>query len=331
MTTISPLTRAIIEKNKLNNNQTKVQAQTPAPEIKSDTVELSTKNKTGLIDKIKANKKIIIPAAIGLAAIAGIAGGLIFAIKTGKISFKGKIEQQAAEILGESKKIQKTAEKIKIEAQKQYDEIMEILKKAKEEGFKDVIDESGKTIRKFYNTSIDSTEKIMDELDGDKILRKTYFNPSNLEISRIDKGITQNADKIESVAESFDFSHGKLLRFTKNYKWHLDGTQSCAEDFIYSDGKLSKFTKDYKWNPNRTISCAEGFIYSDDKLSEFVKDFKSNPDGTESMVECFDYSNDKLSEFVKDFKSNPDGTTSWAEKFVRNAKGKLKKVDPQAI
>ena len=153
MTTISPLTRAIIEKNKLNNNQTQVQAKTPAPEIKSDTVELSTKNKTGLIDKIKANKKIIIPAAIGLAAIAG---GLIFAIKTGKISFKGKIEQQAAEILGESKKIQKTAAEIKIEAQKQYDEVMEILKKAKEEGFKDVIDESGKTIRRFVDET--STE-----------------------------------------------------------------------------------------------------------------------------------------------------------------------------
>ena len=215
MTTISPLTKAIIEKNKLNNNQTQVQAQTPAPEIKSDTVELSTKNKTGLIDKIKANKKIIIPATIGLAAIAG---GLIFAIKTGKISFKGKIEQQAAEILGESKKIQKTAEKIKIEAQKQYDEIMEILKKAKEEGFKDVIDESGKTIRRFVGcTSTEGAEKIMDELDGDKILRRTYFNPDNLEISRIDKGITQNADKIESLAESFDFSHGKLLRFTKDY------------------------------------------------------------------------------------------------------------------
>ena len=114
MTTISPLTRAMVEKSKLNNNQTQtqVQAQTPAPEIKSDTVELSTKNKTGLIDKIKANKKIIIPAAIGLAAIAG---GLIFAIKTGKISFKGKIEQQAAEILGESEKILKNSEEIKIE------------------------------------------------------------------------------------------------------------------------------------------------------------------------------------------------------------------------
>ena len=300
MTTISPLTRAIIEKNKLNNNQTQVQAQTPAPEIKSDTVELSTKNKTGLIDKIKANKKIIIPAAIGLAAIAG---GLIFAIKTGKISFKGKIEQQAAEILGESKKIQKTAEKIKIEAQKQYDEIMEILKKAKEEGFKDVVDESGKTIRKFYNTSIDSTEKIMDELDGDKILRRTHFSTNDLEIYDIYKDITQDTNKTESMAELLHYSHGKL----------------------------SEFMKDYKWNPNRTISWTKGFIYSDNKLSGFTKDYKYNPDGAQSMVECFQYSNDKLSEFVKDFKSNPDGTTSWAEKFVRNAKGKLKKVDPQAI
>ena len=278
MTTISPLTRAIIEKNKLNNNQTQAQAQAPAPEIKSDTVELSTKNKTGLIDKIKANKKIIIPAAIGLATIAG---GLIFAIKTGKISFKGKIEQQANEILRESKKIQKTAEEIKVEAQKQYDEIMEILKKAKEEGFKDVVDESGKTIRRFVDdTSAEGAEKIMDELDGDKILRQTYFNPDNLEIRGIGKGITQNADGTGSVAESFDYSDGKLLRFAKDYKWHPDGTQSCAEDFIYSDGKLSEFTKDFKLNPDRTTSWAEDFIYSDNKLSGFTKDFKSNPDGT---------------------------------------------------
>ena len=301
MTTISPLTRAIIEKNKLNNNQTQAQAQAPVPEIKSDTVELSTKNKTRLIDKIKANKKIIIPAAIGLAAIAG---GLIFAIKTGKISFKGKIEQQAAEILGESKKIQKTAEKIKIEAQKQYDEVMEILKKAKEEGFKDVIDESGKTIRRFVDeTSTEGAGKIMDELDGDKILRRTYFSPSNLEISRIDKGITQNADKIESVAQSFDYSNGKLLRFTKDYKWHLDGTQGWAEDFTYSDGKLSEFIKDFKQNPDKTQSCAEDFIYSDGKLFRFEKDYKYNPDGTES----------------------------WGEIFVLNAEGKLEKVDPPTV
>ena len=329
MNTISAINKISFKGNTLNNNQTKVQAQTPAPEIKSDTVELSTKNKTGLIDKIKANKKIIIPAAIGLAAIAG---GLIFAIKTGKISFKGKIEQQANEILSESEKIKQRASEIAEEGQKQYNEVLAILQKAKEEGFKDVVDKSGKTIRRFVDdTSTEGAEKIMDELDGDKILRKTYFNPNNLEISRIDKGITQNPDKTESCAESFIYSDGKLSAFTKNYKWNADKTKSCAESFVYSDGKLFQFIKDFKLNPDKTKSCAENFIYSDGKLSNFMKDCKLHPDKTESCAENFVYSDGKLSEFIKDFKWNPDKTESWAEKFALNAKGKLEKVDPQRV
>lgn len=364
MNTISAINKISFKGNTLNNNQTQVQAQAPVPEIKNDTVELSTKNKTGLIDKIKANKKVLIPVAIGLAAIAG---GLIFAIKTGKISFKGKIEQQAAEaisgngkieqqaagilseserikqqaaeieqraagILGENEKILKNSEEIKVEAQKQYDEVMKILKKEKEEGFKDVVDKSGKTIKRFVDdTSTKGARKIMDELDGDKILRKTYFNPDNLEISRIDKGITQNADGTDYIAEKFIYSDGEPFEFIKDYKWNPDVTESWAENFIYRGGKLSEFIKDHKLNPDGTVSQAENFSYSDGKLYGFKKDYKFNPGGTVSWEEDFKYSDGKLSGFIKDHKFNPDRTESWAEKFVRNREGKLEKVDPPTV
>ena len=295
---ISPINQKIIN-TPLNNSISNVQPQSPIPEIKNDTVELSTKNKTGLIDKIKANKKVLIPVAIGLAAIAG---GLIYAIKTGKISFKGKIEQQASEILSESEKIKQKASEIAEEGQKQYNEVLAILQKAKEEGFKDVIDKSGKTIRRFVDdTSTEGAGKIMDELDGDKILRKTYFNPNNLEISRIDKGITQNPDKTESCAEDFIYSDGKLSAFIKDFKSNPDKTESCAESFVYSNGKLFGFIKDLKWNPDKTASCAEYFIYSDNKLNSFTKD---------CIIEA-------------------NGTEKWAKKFTRNEKGKLVKVAPQ--
>ena len=320
---ISPINQKIISAP-VSSSANNAPMQNPVPE-KNDTVELSTKNKTGLIDKIKANKKVLIPVAIGLAAIAG---GLAYAIKTGKISFKGKIEQKANEILSESEKIKQRASEIAEEGQKQYNEVLAILQKAKEEGFKDVVDKSGKTIRRFVDdTSTEGAGKIMDELDGDKILRKTYFNPNNLEISKIDKGITQNPDKTKSLAESFDYSHGKLFAFTKNYKWNADKT----EGFIYLDGKLSIFIKDCKSNPDGTTSWAENFMYSDGKLSQFTKDFKLNPDRTASCAENFIYSDGKLSEFIKDCKSNPDGTEKWAKKFTRNEKGKLVKVDPQRV
>ena len=73
---------------------------------------------------------------------------LAYEIKKG-ISFKGKIKQRGEEILSESEKIKQQGEEIANRAQEQYKEVMAIIEEAREKGFSDVVDESGKIIRKF--------------------------------------------------------------------------------------------------------------------------------------------------------------------------------------
>ena len=327
MNTISAINKISFKGNTLNNNQTKVQAQTPAPEIKSDTVELSTKNKTGLIDKIKANKKVLIPVAIGLAAIAG---GLIFAIKTGKISFKGKIEQQANEILSESEKIKQRASEIAEEGQKQYNEVLAILQKAKEEGFADTVDESGNAIRKFFNISAD--RKIMHELNGNEVARRTIFNPDDVEeIYSISKGLKINSGgKIESCAEEFSYFKGKLKLFIKDYVIDADGTEKWAEEFGYFRSKLKSYFENNVRKTDKTNKFAKNFHYSfEGELVSFTKDYTTNAGKAANLAEEYNYSDGKLSSFVKDYVRDEDGTEKWAKKFTRNEKGKLVKVAPQ--
>ena len=48
-----------------------------------------------------------------------------------------------------------------------------------------------------------TTEKIMDELDGDKIVRRTEFNSDTLEIENIYKNFNIDSDGAESWAEKF--------------------------------------------------------------------------------------------------------------------------------
>ncbi len=56
-----------------------------------------------------------------------------------------------------------------------------------------------------------TTEKIMDELDGDKIVRRTEFDSDTLEIENIYKNFNIDSDRAKSWAENFTRNkEGKL-------------------------------------------------------------------------------------------------------------------------
>ena len=141
----------------------------------------------------------------------------------------------------------------------------------------------------------------MDELDGDKIVRRTEFDSDTLEINRIYKDFNTDSNGAKSWAEDYLYSNGKL-DFVKDYKSTADGTVSRAEGYSYSNGKLDRFFKDYKstaYGTERWERWAEDYLYADGKLTNFIKDYTLTPDGTVSRAEGYSFSNGELYKFYK--------------------------------
>ena len=261
--TLSPINQKHIQTTKTNNANTasvnvasKVNTGQP-----QDSVELSANKKQGLIDKIKANKKILIPTAIGIAALAG---GVIYGIKTGKISFKGNIEKKASEIIEEGNKLKQRGAELVEEAQKQYDEVLKLIEKGQENGFKDFRDGS-----KLIKFSGDELKKTMREYEGDKLLRETDFKLFGQDYritTIIDEELKDGTEKIKEV---FAFKNDKIKMY---YKATIDKDYSVnfAEVFAFDkNGKLEEFYKNYKISANHEGSWEQKYIRNEQ--GELVK------------------------------------------------------------
>ena len=325
-TSVSPLNQALIEKTKQNNSQN-VQKQAPIqtsiPKTGQDTFELSTKSakaeKAGIIDKIKANKKTILIAAIGLcAAIGGVAICAKKGILPTNISAKAdKVTKRGNEILEQGEKIAVQGSEIVEESKRQLDEVLELIKRGEKNDFQDITDDSGKVIRRFLD--LDDMEKAMEELEGDKVVRRTVFNNfeniGKSDISSIEKGYEKLADGSEKCSEGFNFEDGKLSLYLKGGEGSKDGSEKCSEGFNFEDGKLSQYLKDYKASKDGSGKFAEGFNFEDGKLSQYLKDYKASKDGSEKFAEGFNFEDGKLSEYQKGWKESKDGDIKIAECF----------------
>ena len=84
---ISPANRNVISNQRPNNNQNNPKTKLTETSI-DNPMSLEKTNDKSFLDKIKANKKLLIAGAVGLVAITG---ALIYGIKKG-IIFKGKIK-----------------------------------------------------------------------------------------------------------------------------------------------------------------------------------------------------------------------------------------------
>ena len=342
--TLSPINQKYIQTTKANNANTA--SVNVAPKVNvgqpQDSVELSTNKKQGLIDKIKANKKILIPAAIGIAALAG---GVIYGIKTGKISFKGNIKERANEIIEEGNKIQQRANEIieegnKIqqrgaelveEAQKQYDEVLALIRKGEKNDFKD-FREGSKLIR----FSGGEVKRTMREYEGDKLLRETYFNLARQDypISTINKNIEVLEDGSTKIKEQFKFLRGFYGEYRKGVIEISDQSYKAEETFMFGfkDGLdyLVAYEKNYVKNSHNSYSMEELFDFDypgSGKLSSYYKRHKVNEDGSISSAKEFLFDeNGKLREFYKNWKINANYEESWAQKYIRNEQGELVKA-----
>ena len=326
-TSISPLNQALIEKTKQNNSQNvqkQAPIQTPVPKTGQDTFELSTKStkaeKAGIIDKIKANKKTILIAAIGLcAAIGGVAICAKKGILPTNIGAKAdKVTKRGNEILEQGEKIAVQGSEIVEESKRQLDEVLELIKRGEKTNFQDVTDDSGKVIRRFLDLD-GMEEKAMEELEGDKVVRRTVFNNfeniGKSDISSIEKGYEKLADGSEKCVEGFTFEDGKLSEYQKGWKVSKDGSEKCVEGFTFEDGKISGYLKECKESKDGNIKYAEGFIFEDGKISGYSKGGKVSKDGSGKCAEVFTFEDGKISEYQKGRKISKDGSEKITECF----------------
>ena len=163
---------------------------------KNDSLKLSTTKKTEFINSIKNGYS--------------------------KISFKGNIEDYKAKIV--------------LDSQKEYDEAMAILQQAKKENFKDNINETGKTIRKF--TTIEGAFnkiKIMREIDPDGLSRLTEFDPETLEIYEIVKYNRKKSGIGKATPVSYTYKDGKITSFCKDSKKINNGKWKNAEVILFQE------------------------------------------------------------------------------------------------
>ncbi len=295
--TLSPINQKYIQTTKANNANTA--SVNVAPKVNvgqpQDSVELSTNKKQGLIDKIKANKKILIPTAIGIAALAG---GVIYGIKTGKISFKGNIKERANEIIEEGNKIKQRGAELVEEAQKQYDEVLELIKKGEKNGKNGFEDFSeGSKLIKF---SGDELEKTIREYEGDKLLREADF-----ELFGQDYRITTISKNIEDLE---------------------DGTEKIKELFAFKNDKIEGYYKNATINKDDSVHYAEGFTFKNDKIRQYFKNITINKDGSGHFAEVFAFKNDKIERYYKNYKINANHKESWEQKYIRNEQGELVKA-----
>ncbi len=308
MESISPINKTLIEKVKLNNNQTSknVQVQTPVPKLSADSVELSTKTqKQGLIDKIKSNKKLLITGGV---AIAAVTAGIIFGTKKGIIPFS--INAKAKNILKRSDEILAQGSDIISQGQKEYDEVIGLLTEASENGFSEVVDESKNFIRSFSLSDIPGCS-FMNEYADNKILRRVRFSQldNGFDIKSIQKGVEELADGGEKITEGFSFSDGHLSSYIKGFEGFANGNTKVAEIFDFSDGALScRCMKGSETLIDKSIKVAETFDFSNGVLSGYAKGWESLADTSVKNAETFDFSNGVLSGYAKGWESLADGT-----------------------
>lgn len=334
-TSISPLNQALIEKTKQNNGQNvqkQAPIQTPVPKTGQDTFELSTKStkaeKAGIIDKIKANKKTILIAAIGLcAAIGGVAICAKKGILPTNISAKAdKVTKRGNEILEQGEKIAVQGSEIVEESKRQLDEVLKLIKRGKENNFQDITDNSGKVIRRFVD--LDGMEKAMEELEGDKVVRRTVFNPDYCELAGVNsiiKDYTELADGSKKYAEEFDLFSNKIYSYKKNYKKSAGKSMEFAEGFMFDgNNKVTLYNKGHKGTKESEI-CAESFEFKDGKASLYQKGYESSKDGSK-CAESFIFKDGKACSYQRGYEASKDGDVKIAKEFELKD-DKWKKID----
>lgn len=262
----------------LLNSSKKQTAQKPVQEQKKD-----------ITFKGRTDKKVF----YGVAALA--AAGIVAAasIKGFKPIRVLKLEKEATKLMLQvqnmTANIPKNAQQIFNQAEKNIDYVTKLFKN---NGIKD-----SKQIAQIFEDASDKSIQYMDEMAGDKLVRRSKFSLGKL--SSIEEYLEN------SKTNKYLFEDGVLTEFGKNFEKSAQNVEDIQEVFLFQDGNFVQFQKGWKKLADTTEKIDEMSFFQDGKLIEYQKDFTQFPDGKEQFMSSLRFKDGKISEYQKNHEVFP--------------------------
>lgn len=215
-------------------------------------------------------------------------------IRNNSINFKSKrTEPQIEEVVlpkekedeinTEAKEALKNSVEILKTANKNYLNVLGLLRGAKAQQFSTVYDKSGNIQRRFWGSE---NSMLMQEFKNGKIAREAEFNPETLEITNIYENIRHLKGRKVKIGKIYKFSEGKLVRYTQDYKNNSE-EETMSKQYRFADEKLNKYTQDYTRTPYESLSISINKKYksisfdSNGKVSLYLENYKRDNYGAE--------------------------------------------------
>ena len=225
--------------------------------------------------KKKINKALVgVAAATGLAAIA-FAG--ISMLRKGKIPEEVQKTIQSAEEFAQ--KANNTAEDVKkmgddivsttVEKMKKtFDEVISFIDNGSKNGYRDVVGENGKLLRKFELENGKPKKLIEYGEDGSTIIRKTEID--SLQPSRIED-ITGNTD--------MDFEDGKPSYYREGFEELADGVRKHAKSLVFTEGNPDFYQEGYEKLAGGGSKCAKRINFTEGKPNVYQEGYEQLASG----------------------------------------------------
>lgn len=310
-------------KSTLTNTPVIIPASTRQVEQKP---QAKTKNKGALIG---------LSAAIGVGAI--VTAGILInrnrvpsevrkAIhEAGKTNTKA--QKLAAKVQDEAQIILSSVGKVKEDAQKIVDEVVDLFKKGEEKGYKDITNEEGKIIKKFSqsgegeNAAIELNEF---EADGTTLLRsstkyskddalsindfakKIEIRQGKGEIESIEEGYEKLADGNEKSNKIFFFNDRKLNNCIEGIEGFADGSSKTNKLFHFYDEKLTGYEEGYENLADRSVKSNKILGFDDKKITEYNEGYEKLADKSMKINKCLNYHDDKLHSYTEGIENIKD-------------------------
>lgn len=310
MSNLSSINQMYIQQT-LNPSTIQPIQNSPAPAVSPQSQANLSQKPDVFVSSKKSHRKAIIGAGAFLAA----AAGLLILVRTGKLSFTGKeqgvnspipvpdeiirikdnvlaslssIQEKGKALITQSKELQAKAEGIQTAAKKEFDEVFEIIQNGAANNFKET--GSIRFVDRMNQKGNPTGQKIMEEFEGDKILRRTVFNPNNPAEQSL--WIQKGLEKIsggERAAESFKYYDGKLYEYAINVE-ETKTYNKAAEifDFNRKTDKLSSWMKDHFYSDKEWSQGEYIYFFDDGQGFAWKKDHKEVTDiisGIETKTE----------------------------------------------
>lgn len=192
-----------------------------------------------------------------------------------------------SEIIERGKSIISRENSILEAAKKEYDEVISIIKKFQEKSFQNFIDTKEKSKIIFSDFS-DNIQKIMDEYQNGRIIRRTIFDPTKITISSIEKDVTNGPNGVQNIKEAFSYFMGdKLSSYGTEVNKTANGSTKAGEIFSFLNNCIVGFKKNWEEFSSGAKRAGESFDFKNHNLYEYNKGYKRNALGKISIAEFF--------------------------------------------